>query len=108
MPMDRPISSPASSSVRRILITDGDRDFADSLRNLLMLEGYKVEVAYSVSAALDALYDFEVEVALIDVRMDDQDGLKLVSEFRQRREDIVCVIVTAYASVETAIQALQK
>src|SRR6478672_239332 len=106
MPMDRPIPSPAS--VRRILIIDDDRDFADSLRNLLMLESYKVEVAYSVSAALDALCDFDVEVALIDVRMDDQDGLKLVSEFRQRRQDIICVIITAYASVETAIQALQK
>jgi PAS domain S-box-containing protein len=104
--MDRPIPSPAS--VRRILIIDDDRDFADSLRNLLMLESYKVEVAYSVSAALDALCDFDVEVALIDVRMDDQDGLKLVSEFRQRRQDIICVIITAYASVETAIQALQK
>jgi PAS domain S-box-containing protein len=104
--MDRPIPSPAS--VRRILIIDDDRDFADSLRNLLVLESYKVEVAYSVSAALDALHNFDVEVALIDVRMDDQDGLKLVSEFRQRRQDIICVIITAYASVETAIQALQR
>jgi PAS domain S-box-containing protein len=106
--MDRPIPSRASGSDRHVLIVDDDRDFAESLRNLLKLEGYQVEVSYSMSAALDALYDFEVEVALIDVRMGDQDGLALVSEFRQRREAVICVVITAYASVETAIQALQK
>ena len=93
---------------RRVLIIDDDRDFADSLRNLLALDGYEVEVAYSRAAALEVLDRFAVEVTLIDVRLDNHDGLALVSEFRQRREDIICVIMTAYASVESAIQALQR
>jgi PAS domain S-box-containing protein len=106
--MDRPIPSRVPDSGRHVLIIDDDRDFAESLRNLLTLEGYEVEVAYSISGALDALHDFAVEVALIDVRMGDQDGLALVSEFRQQREDVICVVITAYVSVETAIQALQR
>jgi PAS domain S-box-containing protein len=106
--MDWPIPSHAPSLGRRVLIIDDDRDFADSLCNLLALEGYEVEVSYSMAGALDAIDRFMVEVALIDIRLGDQDGLALVSEFRQRRKDVMCVIITAYASVETAIQALQK
>ena len=106
--MDRPIPSRVPGSGRHVLIIDDDRDFAESLRNLLTLEGYEVEVATSISGALDALHDFAVEVALIDVRMGDQDGLALVSEFRQQRRDVICVVITAYVSVETAIQALQR
>jgi PAS domain S-box-containing protein len=106
--MDWPISSHAPSLSRRVLIIDDDRDFADSLCNLLALEGYEVEVAYSTAEALGAIDRFMFEVALIDIRLGDQDGLALVSEFQQRRKDVMCVIITAYASVDTAIQALQK
>jgi PAS domain S-box-containing protein len=106
--MDQPIPTQPAAPGRRVLIIDDDRDFADSLRNLLTLEGYDVEVAYSAAGALEALDRSPVEVALIDIRLGDQDGLALVTEFRQRREDIVCVIITAYASVESAIQALQE
>src|ERR1700741_1538068 len=106
--MDWPISSHAPSLSRRVLIIDDDRDFADSLCNLLALEGYEVEVAYSTAEALGAIDRFILEVALIDIRLGAQDGLALVSEFQQRRKDVMCVIITAYASVDTAIQALQK
>jgi PAS domain S-box-containing protein len=93
---------------RRVLIVDDDRDFADSLRNLLALDGYEVDVAHSMAEALGAIDRCMFEVALIDIRLDDQDGLALVSEFQKRRKDVMCVIITAYASVETAIQALQR
>jgi DNA-binding NtrC family response regulator len=106
--MDWPLLSHLPVSGRHVLIIDDDRDFASSLRNLLMLEGYDVEVAYNVAAALDALDRFKVEVALIDIRLGDHDGLGLLGELRQRREDIICVIMTAYASVESAIEALQR
>ena len=106
--MDRPIPSHLPGSGRRVLVIDDDRDFADSLCNLLALEGYDMEVAYSMAGALDAFDRFQVEVALIDIRLGDQDGLALVTEFRQRREDVICVIITAYASVETAVHALQE
>lgn len=106
--MDWPLLSHSPVSGRHVLIIDDDRDFASSLRNLLTLEGYEVEVAYNEAGALDALDRFKVEVALIDIRLGDQDGLALLGELRQRREDIICVIMTAYASVESAIEALQR
>jgi PAS domain S-box-containing protein len=106
--MDWSLLSDPPVSGRRVLVVDDDRDFADSLRNLLTLEGYEVEIAYNVAGALDALDRCKVEVALIDIRLGGQDGLALLEEFRQRRKDVICVIMTAYASVESAIDALQK
>jgi PAS domain S-box-containing protein len=106
--MDWPLLSNPPVSGRHVLVVDDDRDFAGSLGNLLTLEGYEVEIANNVAGALDALDRFKVEVALIDIRLGDQDGLALLGEFRQRREDVICVIMTAYASVETAIEALQR
>jgi PAS domain S-box-containing protein len=106
--MEWPLLSNPPAFGRHVLVVDDDRDFAGSLRNLLRLEGYEVEIAYNLAGALDALDRFKVEVALIDIRLGDQDGLALLREFRQRREDVICVIMTAYASVETAIEALQR
>lgn len=93
---------------RRVLIIDDDRDFADSLAHLLTLEGYNVQRAYSVSAARDALNAFDAEVALVDIRLGEESGLTLVSEMRQDHPDILCIMMTAYESAETAIQALKE
>ena len=106
--MDQQMAPRAADFDRHVLIVDDDQDFADSLSNLLRIEGYNVKVAYDTTAALEALEQFPIEVALIDLRMDDEDGLALVSEFRRRRKEIICVMITAYASVESAIQALQR
>ena len=93
---------------RRVLIIDDDRDFADSLMHLLTLEGYIVQRAYSVSAARDALIVFDAEVALVDIRLGEESGLTLVSEMRQDHPDILCIMMTAYESAETAILALKE
>lgn len=93
---------------RRVLIIDDDRDFADSLSHLLTLEGYNVQRAYSVAAARDAMNTFEAKVALVDIRLGEESGLAFVSELRQEHPDLLCIMMTAYDSAETAIQALKE
>ena len=93
---------------RRILIVDDDRDFADSLAHLLTLENYKVRRAYSKAGAWKALEDFVPDVALIDIRLGQGSGLTLLAEFRDRHPDVMCVMMTAFASVTTATEALQE
>ena len=90
------------------MVIDDDRDFADSLSNLLTLEGYRVECAYSESEARTALEGFAAQLALVDIRLGEGSGIRLVGEFRHRQPDLLCVMMTAYASAETAIEALQS
>ena len=93
---------------RRVLVVDDDHDFADSLCNLLRLEGYDAKQTYSIAAARKALDGYPAEVALIDIRMGEQSGLSLVSELRSRTPEVTCILMTAFASADSAIEALQK
>ena len=99
---------PDSDAVRRILVVDDDRDFADTVVQLLQMDGFEVDVAHSIAAARQALAAHVPQVALIDIRMGDGSGLDLATEIKAARSDISCVMMTAYASVDTAVSALQE
>lgn len=96
-----------STERKRVLIVDDDEDFAASLAGLLELEGYQAIIAHDPSSARDALASCRPAVALVDVRLGIGNGVELVHAFRQQSPDLICLMVTAYASVETAVEALQ-
>lgn len=91
-----------------ILIVDDDRDFAKSLGNILVKEGYRIEIAYSGKAAEEVLSHFSPEVALIDIRLGKSSGVELIAKLKQLQPDLSCVMISAYASVDTARQALKQ
>ncbi|MBR2692383.1 MAG: response regulator [Aquamicrobium sp.] len=92
---------------KRVLIVDDDEDFAASLAGLLELEGYQAIIAHDALSAQDALALHQPAIALVDVRLGVGNGVELVRTFRRQSPDLICLMVTAYASVETAVEALQ-
>lgn len=91
-----------------ILVVDDDIDFSESLRRLLTLENYDVLCADSVTSALKAVEQNDIAVALVDIRLGSGgDGLDVVRELRRIDPDLMCLMITAFVSVDTAIQALQ-
>lgn len=92
----------------RVLVVDDDRDFAMSLRNFLTLEGYHVETTYSAEEALEAIEEFDAQVAILDYRLGPNIGIDLVSPLKRRRPELVCILATAYTELDTAIKALRK
>jgi PAS domain S-box-containing protein len=93
---------------RRVLVVDDDPDFAETLRKLLLLEGYAAVAVHDATAAREVLNRAPPAVALVDVRLGTESGLALVSELGQRWPEVTCVVMTAYASTETAIKALHE
>jgi PAS domain S-box-containing protein len=91
-----------------VLIVDDDADFAESLVDLLSPKGYVTRVAHSIEEALEAIQHFDPKVALLDIRLGRMSGLTLIPDFKMKFPDILCVIMTAYAAIDTAIQALQE
>jgi PAS domain S-box-containing protein len=93
---------------RRVLIVDDDVDFADSLNDMLLAENYRVAVAHSAAEALEAADRFSPQVALLDVRlqMGSGDGLDLLASLKEKHPDLLGIIVTAYADIDTAIKAV--
>jgi len=94
---------------RRVLIVDDNVDFVDSLRDALEAEDYQVATANNALDAVAVADTFAAHVALLDIRLpiESGDGLDLLATLKQKRPDMLCVIMTAYADVETAIRALQ-
>ena len=96
-----------TAAARRILIVDDDRDFADSLRNFLMLEGYDVECAYAADQVDFSQDSFAPDAAILDYRLGATIGLDLIAPLTARNPNIVCLLSTAYSDIDTAVKALR-
>lgn len=92
---------------RSILVVDDDADFAESLVGLLQMEGYEASLARNAAAAETALREKRIAVALIDLRLDLGSGVDLIRKLHQTAPDLVTVMITAYASIETAVEAMK-
>jgi signal transduction histidine kinase len=96
---------PRPDKISGLLIVDDDQDFAASLAGLLALEGYEVLVAHDIATALTLAP--RAAVALVDIRLGRDDGVKLAADMLERDPKLLVVMITAYASVQTAIKALR-
>ncbi len=92
----------------RVLIVDDDHDFGTGLANLLTLEGYSVELADTADTALEVLNRFHAGVALVDIRLNNVNGIDLLSSLHKLYPDLLCVVMTAYADLDTAVEALRQ
>jgi DNA-binding NtrC family response regulator len=97
----------ASTTRATLLLVDDDRLLLDSMAAWLGEQGYEVVTATSVAAAKDVLSRRRVDLALIDIRLPDGDGLELLAYCRTHHPDVVVILLTGYATVETGIEALR-
>lgn len=93
---------------RRVLVVDDDRDFAESLHNFLVLEGYEVEMAFSAEQAKNAVNRFDAQVAILDYRLGPVIGLDLVAPLKRRRPDLICILATAFGDMASVVKALRS
>ena len=75
---------------------------------LLAREGYRVRLASSAEEGLDLARSLPFDAAIVDVMMPGMDGLAMLEELKKLDEDLPVLMVTAYASVETAITAMKR
>ena len=91
----------------RVLIVDDEENIRLVLRTLLKKQGYDVEVAESAEVALERLDRFGPDFVLADVRMPGMSGIELCRELAARGSTACVIVMSAYGSVELAIQATQ-
>lgn len=92
----------------RVLIIDDDRDFADGLVDILESHGYPCTVVLAAEDALPVAESFGAHVALVDVCLGTESGLDVIAELKQVQSEILCVMVSAYADAESALQAIRE
>jgi len=91
----------------RILVVDDELIVRDSLKEILEEEGYTVEMADSGPAALEALTQHTYQLMLLDIKMPGMDGVEVLQKAKETHPDLAVVMMTAYATVETAVEAMK-
>ena len=90
-----------------LLIVDDEKNTRDGLR-VSLEEEFEVLVAADVEGALDLLAEEPVDVVLTDLRLGKRDGMELLTEALKLRKPPVCIMMTAYGSVDTAVEAMKR
>jgi DNA-binding NtrC family response regulator len=92
-----------------ILVVDDDRELAETLRDLLVGEGYTVAVALSAGEALAvAEQNPQLAIALLDLIMPQCDGMALMEELHRRNRSLPVIIMTGFGTIETAVDAIKR
>jgi DNA-binding NtrC family response regulator len=108
MPEPLPPDEPASLPKGRILVVDDEADIRESLETLLCLEGYTVELAQNGAEGLRRAESANYDIVLLDLMMPDRSGMEVLREIRERDAETPVFMITAYGSVEVAVNALKN
>jgi DNA-binding NtrC family response regulator len=98
----------ASSRQGTILVVDDEEIMREILDTLLSREGYDVRLASSGAEGLELARATPFDAAIVDIMMPGLDGIATLDELKRIDEDLAVIIITAYASVESAISAMKN
>lgn len=95
------------NSQRRILIVEDEAIIRTTMQEFLQAEGYHVSTAANVEAALKLARENDFDVAVCDVQLPDGDGVALLKKLHQLNLETFTLVITAYATVENAVEAFK-
>jgi len=91
-----------------ILVIDDEEIMREILEALLTREGYEVHLASGGAEGLDLVRTVPVDAAIVDVMMPGMDGLQVLDEIKKIDDEIAVLMITAFASVDTAVAAMKR
>ncbi len=91
----------------KLLLVDDDEIFCDILARALSRRGLTVSVALDRQTALPTARDIIPDLAVVDLRIGDDSGLELIPELLSVNQDIRIIVLTGYASIATAVEAIK-
>jgi DNA-binding NtrC family response regulator len=91
-----------------ILVVDDDPDIREVLKDRLESLGYRVLAASNGQEGLELLEKQSPQIVLLDIEMPGMSGLEVLKEIRKREIDVTVVMITAYGTIERAVQAMKE
>lgn len=91
----------------QVLIVDDELIVRESMSNWLMEEGYSVDTASDGNDGLECIQSKTYDLAIFDIKMPGMDGIELLKKTKEIYPDIPILVMTAYASIDTAVQAIR-
>ena len=100
--------NPGKATGRKVLVVDDEAVAANSVRRTLSRRGFRVDEAFSGNEALNRILSEMYDLVLLDMKMPDTNGLELLPIIKKHRPNLPVVMVTGYASIDTAVEAIQR
>ncbi len=100
--------NPEKATGRKVLVIDDEVVAANSVRRTLNRRGFRVDEAFSGHEALNRILSEMYDLVLLDMKMPDISGLELLPTIKKHRPKLPVVMVTGYASIDTAVEAIQR
>jgi len=91
----------------RLLVIDDDEVYCSVLADAFKRRGYQVETASTEHEAIDKINQFEPELAVVDLRLEQSSGLHLIKLLKEKDQNTKIVMLTGYASIATAVEAVK-
>src|SRR5436309_125256 len=104
--LDRPAAA-AERRPTRILVVDDERSMRELLAIVLKREGYEVLLAENGRTALETLAREAIDLLITDIKMPDMSGVEVLRAAKQADQDVLGIMITAFASTETAVEAMR-
>ncbi|MBC7080837.1 MAG: response regulator [Thermoplasmatales archaeon] len=92
--------------IKEILFVDDDEEILEAAKTSLEVYGYKVNTAKSGKECLEKID--RADIVFLDIKMPGMDGIETLKEIKKRREFLPVIMITAYATVDTAIEAMKE
>jgi two-component system response regulator PilR (NtrC family) len=103
----QPDTSKTARAPARVLVVDDERSMRELLSIVLRRDGYDVLIAEDGASGLELLKRERVDILITDIRMPQMNGVDLLREAKRIAPDIVSIVMTAFATTETAVEALR-
>lgn len=110
-PSDMPVTGhwgQFAPTARKVLVVDDEAVVVNSIRKILIRKGFAIQEAFSCKDALAQVFAQDYDLVLLDMKMSDGNGMDVLQRIKAKRPDLRVVIVTGYASIDTAVEAIQK
>ncbi len=101
------VSKPERATRFRILVADDERSIRELLAIVLRRDGYEVILAENGRTALNVLEQEPIDLLISDIKMPDMSGVEVLRAAKQVDQDILGIMITAFASTESAVEALR-
>src|SRR5271157_1254478 len=92
----------------RLLVVDDDLNILKMLKMRLESESYEVQTASDIEAAKDLAATNEYELAILDLKFSGGSGIELMKNIRELDADLPVIILTAYGTIESAVEAMKE
>jgi two-component system, NtrC family, response regulator PilR len=102
-----PPAAPPTDAPARVLVVDDERSMRELLTIVLKRDGYQVLVAEDGARAIEVLKKQRVDILITDIRMPQISGVDVLREAKRIDPEIVSIVMTAFASTDTAVEALR-